>query len=92
MTNEIETFLDKVDAFAQGLDKTEQAMLAHLVRDDDDEVAGFNFYEGWPSKISDIAPRGVADLAGFRAPGPNTDKYTDPGRVSYTDAGRFTGG
>ena len=73
MSDEIEIFLNKVDAFAHGLNETEQAMLAHLVRDDaDDDVAGFNFYECWPSKIHDIAPVKIQDLGGFLPTRPTT--------------------
>ena len=62
-SRQTEQFLDKLDDFAAGLDPTEQAMLAYLVRDDDgDDVAGFNFFEGWPCKVADLAPVKVASL------------------------------
>ena len=77
MSDEIEVFLSKVDAFAQGLSQTEQAMLAYLVADDpddaDDDVAGFNLFDPWPTKIRDIAPRKIGELPsvipGITSPG-----------------------
>ena len=60
MADEIEVFLNKVDAFAHGLSQTEQAMLAYLVADDaeadEDEVVGFNLIDTWPTSVRDIAP------------------------------------
>ncbi len=66
MSDEIEVFLNKVDAFAQGLSGTEQAMLAYLVSDttEEDEVSGFSF-EAWPAKIQDIAPLKTNELKRF---------------------------
>jgi len=69
MNDEIEVFLNKVDAFAQGLEQTEQAMLAHLIRDEsDDDVEGFHM-ESWPANITDIAPRKIADMGTFLSSG-----------------------
>jgi len=70
MNDEIEVFLNKVDAFAQGLDETEQAMLAHLIRDEpEDDVEGFNFFEAWPQKVIDIAPRKIESFDSFLSSG-----------------------
>ena len=54
MTNAaVAAFIAKVDAFAQTLDPTEQAMLAELIGDD--VVAGFGFTPDWPG-LATIAP------------------------------------
>jgi len=69
MSDEIEVFLNKIDAFAEGLDETEQAMLAHLIQDEPDDVVGFSGFMGWPSKVIDIAPVKIGDLRGFLSSG-----------------------
>jgi len=63
MNDTTEQFLNKLDTFAEGLEPTEQAMLAYLIADDrGDDVAGFDFYEAWPSRVADIAPIKIGSL------------------------------
>ena len=94
MSDEIEVFLNKVDAFANGLTETEQAMLAYLVSDDEDnDVAGFSSSEGWPTGIANLAPKRVAALDGFLSSG-HTTGFLSSGHTTGArpgDGTSFTG-
>jgi len=71
MSEEIEIFLNKIDAFAEGLDETEQAMLTHLIQDEPDDVAGF-------SQVRAIAPMKIANLRGMFSSGHTSGNFTAP--------------
>ena len=63
MSDQIDEFLAKVDAFAATLDVEEQVMFARLVGDDTgDDVAGFNLIDPWPIHVHDLAPIKIEGL------------------------------
>ena len=87
VNDEIEVFLNKLDAFAQGLSETEQAMLHHLVQDEpDDDVVGFNLIDTFPTSVRDVAPKKIGDFGSFlssgHATGSNIKGFTAPGDVA----------
>ena len=57
----VETFVAKVDAFAEGLSAGEQAMFADLISDGDDDVAGFSM--PWPG-LRILAPTFISSGGG----------------------------
>ena len=90
--NVVASTLSKLDEFANGLDKAEQAVLAGLISgsagDADDDVAGFG--GAWPGvekMIGDIRVAGLtAQIDGVTSSGKYTDEFLSSGHTTgYQD-------